>query len=193
MSLESNIQKEGIKSHSMYFNKLSSLPMFESGSVNGKSFYNTTYRDEYQKKNKQLKDISNANNNQSKLAKSLNNYDGYDYKELSQRLDEKNKISSDNYFIRQNVKGLSRNNSITETKYSFADFEKDGFDNAYKRSAVPSYIKRDNAYHTNAEKNITFIQAHNGNLVPSVEQKTYRRRLYRQSMCSFFYPICDDY
>ena len=182
MSLESNIQK-GFKSQSMYFNKLSSLPMFESGSVNSKSFYNTTYRDEYQKKNKHLKDISNSNsnNNNSKLVKSLNNYDSYDYKELSQRLDEKNKNLSDNFFIRQNVKGLTRNNSITETKYSYADFDKD-FDNAYKRPAVPSYIKRDNTYHTNAEKNITFIQAHNGNLVPSVEQKTYRRRLYRQSI-----------
>jgi hypothetical protein len=192
MSLESNIQK-GFKSKSMYFNKLSSLPMFESGSVNGKLFYNTTYRDEYQKKNKHLKDISNSNKNQ--LANSLNSYDSYDYKQLSQRLEEKNKNLSDNFFIRQNVKGLNRNNSITETKYSYADFEKDGFDNAYKRPAVPSYIKRDNTYHTNAEKNITFIQAHNGNLVPSVEQTTYRRRLYRQSMCKFLFKvlvqICD--
>jgi hypothetical protein len=60
LNSNSLLLEKGFKSKSMYFNKLSSLPMFESGSVASKSFYNTTYRDEYnERRNNKLRDISN--------------------------------------------------------------------------------------------------------------------------------------
>lgn len=73
---------------------------------------------------------------------------------------------------------------MSESKQSFG--ESVGFDRVFKKQTIPAYIKKDNAFTTNAEKNITYLATHNGNLITSLDGKgpQTRRRLYRQNAFS---------
>lgn len=154
-----------------YINSISGIPMFEQGSVTGKYHYNTTYLDEYSKKKK-------LNDNQIPNLPEFSTYQNYDYKLLSEKLENRNRTDMDpvreNRIINQyqSNSNSSLNDLTTETRTSF-----NGDINVYHRPKIPAYIRRDNFYQTNAEKNVAYLRAHDGTLLPFVPTEEERRGL----------------
>jgi hypothetical protein len=145
-----------------YINSLSSIPMFEQGKLTGKNYYNTSYHQDYPKKQKFLDMQKNFQKNTD-----FSTYDSsqnYDYMGLSARLKEKSKNQSnlrDEYIGQFGSKSL--NNLNTETRYQY-----NATGQIYKRPQIPDYTKRDNFFQTNQEKNIAYVQTADGKLMPFV-------------------------
>ncbi len=57
---------------------------------------------------------------------------------------------------------------------SLNDMGIESYGQLYKRPQIPPYIKRDNFFQTNAEKNISYLQTHTG-VFPFVKNRDYKR------------------
>lgn len=170
-----------------FFNSLSNIPMLDTSHLADESFYKTTYREDFVKKNRlRERKIERPDDF------SVYNKHAYDYKELSNKLAEKNKettttttttTTGNNEFASDSLLSSSSNklsksaywydsrdpeamgiyDSNTETRSSF-----NGNFHVYQRPHIPQYIKRDNFYQTNAERNIGFLRTEQGILIPTV-------------------------
>lgn len=139
---------------------MSHIPMFDQVKNSGKSFYKTTYGEDFEKKER-LQDLSR----QIKIPDfTINN--AYDFNELSDKLVQRNSANVSSYF--------------NESKF-------------YKRPHIPDYIKRDNYFQTNAEKNIEYVQTVKG-LMP-VMKSSSKEKLnyldYGNSLTKFDSKSCD--
>jgi len=148
-----------------YINSLSSIPMFEQGKLTGKNYYNTSYHQDYPKKQKFLDMQKNYQKNPD--FSTYDNSQRYDYKELSSRLQEKSKNKTNRKDYKDEHMGQfeskSLNNLNTETGYQY-----NATAQIYKRPQIPEYTKRDNFFQTNQEKNIAYVQTADGKLMPFV-------------------------
>jgi hypothetical protein len=119
---------------------ISHLPMFDNPNrFSGKSFYKTTYNDEFLTKQRFIENPVERDPDFT-----VNNK--YDFKELSNRLVDKN-----------------NNNNTSSNKQFFNDSK------FYKRPFIPDYIRRDQFFQTNNEKNIEYIHTVNNNIIPVVK------------------------
>lgn len=129
---------------------MSHIPMFDQ-SHGGKSFYKTTYGEDFHLK-------ENHRDNSYLIGRNpdftINN--AYDFNELSDRLVRKNSA---------NKNTQKQGNYFNDSKF-------------YKRPQIPDYIKRDNFYQTNTEKNIEYLQTVNG-LMPILKSNS------KQNHCMF--------
>lgn len=121
---------------------MSHIPMFDQNKFSGKSFYKTTYNEEFHKK-QGFADNSKAFKNPDFA---INN--PYNFQELSDRLVNKNAHSASS----QETNQMTNANLLTDSQF-------------YKRPHIPDYIKRDNFFQTNTEKNIEYLHTLTG-LVP---------------------------
>ena len=119
---------------------MSHLPMFDQNKFSGKSFYKTTYGEEFHKKQGFI-DKSKSLNRIPDFT--INN--PYNFQELSDRLVNKN-----------------AHMSVNQDTNSASFFNDPQF---YKRPQIPDYIRRDNFYQTNTEKNIEYLHTLTG-IVP---------------------------
>lgn len=134
--------------------------MFEQSQVANKASYKTTYNDEYKKKNRFLE----QNPNQYKLPDfTVNN--PYDFNKLSEKLENKNNYES------VNSNRFLRNNDLTSvSKSAFSNFG-----SVYKTPQVPAFVKRDNFFQSNSEKNIAYLHTHTGGLLPIVPNEEEKK------------------
>lgn len=154
--MEKKSNKENV-----YFNTLSNIPMFEQGHITNRNFYKTTYKDEFQKKNRFL--------DNPRLFKPIDFSvtQSYDFKSLSEKLEDRNNNENSNRFL----------NNKFQIK------------NPYKTPEIPSYIKRDNFFQSNSEKNVAYLHTHTGGLypiIPSDEEKQEIKRKQTSSYENFF-------
>ena len=154
-------------------NSLSQIPMFDQIKYSGEAFYKTTYGEQFPAKERFFgKDIDS---NQ------------YDYQGLSARLANKNDRSSFSSRPKSHRNSdYSIQNSLRSDSFNTVnDLNVDSNQQLYKRPQIPPYIKRDNFYQTNAEKNISYLQTHTG-VFPFVKNRDYKREkcLYNYQ---FFY------
>lgn len=166
-----------------YFNTLSNIPMLDKGHLVDKSFYKTTYNQEYTSKKRFQED---------KVDKipDFSVYNSYDFRELQERLQNKNnnnnkssehiepdssQFNSGSFINAESIYYSPSHNSlndlITESRYSFG-----GANNIYpyKKPTIPSFIKRDHFFQTNAEKNIKYLSTYTGGLLPIVPSTVKR-------------------
>ncbi|RNA33411.1 hypothetical protein BpHYR1_048502 [Brachionus plicatilis] len=151
----------------LYFNTLSNVPMFEQGHITNRNFYKTTYSDEFQKKNRFV--------DNPKLFKPLDFSvtQSYDFKTLSEKLEDKNNQEQNSHEI--------SNNRFLNNQFQMA--------NPYKTPMIPSYIKRDNFFQSNSERNVAYLHTHTGGLypiIPSDEEKQEIKRHQTNSFENFF-------
>jgi hypothetical protein len=114
--------------------------MFDQNKFSGKSIYKTTYGEEFHKKQSFIDNSKKFNRNPDFA---INN--PYDFQELSDRL------------VNKNAANQSMNQSNSASFFNDPQF--------YKRPQIPDYIRRDNFYQTNTEKNIEYLHTLTG-LVP---------------------------
>jgi hypothetical protein len=164
------------KKENIYFNSISNIPMFDQVKLNDRSHFNTTYRQEYSKKKNILEPMENTK------PVGFSTYHSYDYKSLTDRMKANNNnhrnkftdqftnsIGEFNSASTESFSGSNLNDLSTESRFSF-----NGSMNVYQRPKIPNYIKRDNYYQSNAERNISYIQTYNGMLLPYVPAKVSR-------------------
>ena len=148
-----------------YINSLSSIPMFEQGKLTGKNYYNTSYHQDYPKKQKFLDMQKNFQRDPD--FSTYDNSQSYDYSQLSTRLQEKNSKKSNRKEYNDEQMGQfesrSLNNLNTESRFQY-----NATGQMYKRPQIPDYTKRDNFFQTNQEKNIAYVTMADGRLMPFV-------------------------
>lgn len=170
------------KTFHRFFNSLSNIPMLDTSHLVDDSFYKTTYREDFVKKNRLYERKIDRPADFSVYSKP------YDYKELSAKLCEKGKQTGENMNMNMNnlnefssdsfnsklsksaywndtrdPEAIGLYDSNSETRSSF-----NGHFHVYQRPVIPSYIKRDQFYQTNAEKSIGFLRTDQGILIPNV-------------------------
>ncbi|CAF0853662.1 unnamed protein product [Brachionus calyciflorus] len=160
-------EKSSQNKENVYFNTLSNIPMFEQGQITNRSFYKTTYNDEFQKKNRYTDNPGLFKVPDFSITHS------YDFKTLSEKLDDKNHDYSKNRFISKPLNQLP---------------------NPYKTPEIPSYIKKDNYFQSNSERNVGYLHTHTGGLLPIIPSTEEKKEIQNemkhhdltQSMDKFF-------
>lgn len=135
-------------------NSLSQIPMFDQIKYSGEAFYKTSYGEQFPSKERFFGKEPDANSH-------------YDYQGLSARLANRNGSLS------SRPSSSSKHHVLTD---SINDLNSDSYSQLYKRPQIPPYIKRDNFFQTNAEKNISYLQTHTG-VFPFVKNRDYKRKL----------------
>jgi len=172
-----NTDKMPSKKENIYFNSISNIPMFDQVKLNDRSHFHTTYRQEFSKKRNILESIENNK------PVGFSTYHSYDYRSLTDRMKANNNQNNRNRFADQftnstgefnsasteSFSGNNLNDLSTESRFSF-----NGSMNVYQRPKIPTYIKRDNYYQSNAERNISYIHTYNGMIMPYVPARISR-------------------
>lgn len=160
-----------------FFNSLSNIPMLDLTHLVDESFYKTTYREDFIKKERLGEKKTEKPADFSVYSKP------YDYKELSTKLSERkqhqlSKKDDENDFPSDSSNNMSKSaywldsrdsessglfDTSTETRASF-----NGNFHVYKRPVIPSFIKRDQFYQTNSERNLGFLRTEQGVFIPAV-------------------------
>lgn len=147
----------------VYFNTLSNIPMFEQGHITNRNFYQTTYNDEYKKKSSFIDNPKLFKPTDFSVTQS------YDFKTLSEKLEEKNSTEPNN------------------PDYSKNRFLNNSFQikNPYKPPEIPSYIKRDNFFQSNSERNVGYLHTHTGGLHPIIPSEQEKQDIIRSKTGSY--------
>lgn len=145
-------------------NSLSQIPMFDQIKYSGEGFYKTTYSVQFPAKERFFgKDIET---------------NPYDYQGLSARLANRNDRNSfSSRPMSHQASDNSNPNVMRSESYNSLNDSSDSYQQLYKRPQIPPYIKRDNFYQTNAEKNISYLQTHTG-VYPFVRNRDYQSNKY---------------
>lgn len=169
-----------------YFNTISNIPMLDLSHLVDESFYKTTYREDFVKKDRLREKRADKPTDFSIYSRP------YDYKQLSEKLTERNqnRNNQENDFSSDSTNTLTKSgywydsrdpetsglfDSSTETRASF-----NGNFYVYKRPVIPAYVRRDHFYQTNSEKNLSFVTNEQGLLIPTVPDSYRKGDLIKQ-------------
>jgi len=158
---------------------LSKIPMFDTPNIYGSSIYETTYSNDYQRKNSinanQFADYHDEMLMHKAVSKSLDNFNTSTILDSSQHLYKTNKYGLQPVHRPRRIVGINQfrspmdpsiMNETRQTLISQSAYNREF--SSFPKPKIPSYIRRDGYYHTNSEKNIRYMKSYTGALIPFI-------------------------